>query len=212
MTSSRTRPRSRPRPAALAAGHGARPRAPYALLVIDFVNPLDFPGAQDLATPALAAARATARLAARVREGGGQVIFANDNYGLWHSEFQEHHRRCRALPGVPGALARLLAPRADDIAILKPRHSAFFATPLDLILQDMRCRRLIVTGLATDNCILFTAMDAYVRGYRLWVPADCTAAEGESAKQGALEHMRRVLKAETRPALAPASSHARPAR
>lgn len=212
MNRSRGTPRTPTRRATPAAGHGARPRAPYALLVIDFVNPLDFPGAQDLAAPALAAARATARLRARVREGGGQVIFANDNYGLWHSEFQEHHRRCRALPGAPGALARLLAPRADDIAILKPRHSAFFATPLDLILQDMRCRRLIITGLAADNCILFTAMDAYVRGYRLWVPADCTAAESDPAKQGALEHMRRVLKAETRPALGPAPTHAAPAR
>ncbi len=183
-----------------AAGFGAPTRIRFALLLIDFINPLQFPGASEISEGALKAARATAGLRQRVRSMGGQVIFANDNYGLWQSDFRQHHARCLSLGGAARTLAEKLSPRQSDIAILKPRHSAFYATPLDLILQHMNCRRLILTGLATDNCILFTAMDAYVRGYRLWVPADCTAAESSTAKDHALEHMRRVLKAEIRPA------------
>ena len=106
--------------------------------------------------------------------------------------------RCRARRGAPGAIARLLTPRRGDLTILKPRHSAFFATPLDLLLRQLKCKRLVITGIAADNCVLFSAMDAYVRGYSLWVPQDCVAAESDDAKANALEHMRRVCKASVR--------------
>ncbi|MBW8894534.1 MAG: cysteine hydrolase, partial [Burkholderiales bacterium] len=82
---------------------------------------------------------------------------------------------------------------------LKPRHSAFYATPLDLLLEQLRCKRLIVTGIAADNCVLFSAMDAYLRGYSVWIPVDCVAAESADARGRALEQMARVLKADIRP-------------
>jgi nicotinamidase-related amidase len=124
-----------------------------------------------------------------------QTIYANDNYGLWQADFKAVWARCTAMRGAPARIARLLQPRRADLTILKPRHSAFYSTPLDLLLRQLRCKKLIVAGLAADNCVLFTAMDAYLHGYALWVPQDCTAAESEEAKAGALAHMQRVLKA-----------------
>lgn len=174
------------------------------LLLVDFINPLDFDGAAALAPAALAAARATARLRRDAARSGVQAIFANDNYGVWSSDFKAVLAHCSARRGAPGEIARCLRPRRGDLTILKPRHSAFYATPLDLLLRQLKCRRLVLTGLAADNCVLFTAMDAYLRGYALWVPEDCVAAERDDSKAAALEHMRRVLKARTRPSgLAP---------
>jgi nicotinamidase-related amidase len=172
--------------------------SPTVLLLVDFINPLDFDGADALAPDALAAARATARLRRRSDGTPMQTLYANDNYGVWRSDFKAVLARCRARPGAAGRIARLLAPRRGDLTILKPRHSAFYATPLDLLLRQLRCKKLIVAGIAADNCVLFTAMDAYVRGYSLWVPSDCVAAESDAAKANALEHMRRVLKASVR--------------
>ena len=165
------------------------------LLLIDFINPLDFEGGEDLAPAALEAARRAAELKAQVQAEGGRCIYANDNYGVWHSDFPQLWRRCRALGGVPGQIARKLKPRREDLTVLKPRHSAFYGSPLETMLEQLKTRRLILCGLATDNCVLFTAMDAYVREYRLWVPADCVAAESADAHAQALELMRRVLKA-----------------
>jgi nicotinamidase-related amidase len=180
------------------------PRSPVVLLLVDFINPLDFPGAQDLAPAARQAGRACEVLRARAAARGIQVVFANDNYGIWRSDFTGVWRRCRSRGGVAAELAGRLKPRPGDCTILKPRHSAFHATPLALLLEQLRCKKLIVTGLAADSCVLFSAMDAYLHGYALWVPEDCTAAESEGDKRQALEHMRRVLKAETRPACEPA--------
>jgi nicotinamidase-related amidase len=181
------------------------PRSPVVLLLVDFINPLDFPGGQALAPAARQAGQACAVLRSRAVAQGIQVVYANDNYGIWRSDFTGVWRRCRARGGVAAELAVRLKPRPGDCTILKPRHSAFHATPLALLLEQLRCKKLIVTGLAADSCVLFSAMDAYLRGYALWVPEDCTAAERENDKRQALEHMRRVLKAETRPACEPAS-------
>ena len=167
--------------------------SPTVLLLVDFINPLDFDGADALAPSALVAARATTRLRHQATRSGVQTLYANDNYGVWRSDFKALWTRCAA-----GAIARLMKPRRDDLAILKPRHSAFYATPLDLLLRQLTCKRLVITGLAADNCVMFTAMDAYLRGFALWIPEDCVAAEHADAKASALEHMRRTLKASVR--------------
>lgn len=170
------------------------------LLLVDFVNPLNFPGAQALAPSALAAATEAARLRRRLSRDGVRCIYANDNYGRWTSDFKASWQRCSRMGGVAGRMARALAPRARDFAVLKPRHSAFYATPLDILLQQLQCKRLVITGLAADSCVLFTAMDAYLRGYAVSVPPDCVAAESDQARDGALAQMARVLKADVRPA------------
>jgi nicotinamidase-related amidase len=169
------------------------------LLLVDFINPLNFEGAAELSPSALDAARQTARLRRRLGAEGIRTVYANDNYGQWTSDFKALCEGCRAIPGTAGRMARLMTPTRRDFAILKPRHSAFYATPLDLLLEQLRCKHLIVTGIAADNCVFFTAMDAYLRGYSLWVPVDCVAAESTEARDQALAQMARVLKADTRP-------------
>ncbi|RZL31845.1 MAG: cysteine hydrolase [Rubrivivax sp.] len=173
------------------------------LLLVDFINPLNFDGAEELAPYALEAARRTTRLRRALRAEGVQTIFANDNYRQWTSDFDALCRRCQAMPGIAGRMAKMMAPTRKDFTILKPRHSAFYATPLDLLLEQLHCKRLIVTGLAADNCVFFTAMDAYLRGYSLWVPQDCIAAETEDARDQALAQMARVLKADIKPSESP---------
>jgi nicotinamidase-related amidase len=178
-------------------------KASAALLMIDFFNPLDFEGANSLAPPALRAARRTASLKTRLRRAGVPAIYANDNFGHWESEFSALVLQCQKMPGVPGEIARLLTPAAGDRSILKPRHSAFFGTPLDFLLDELQVRRLILTGLTTDNCITFTASDAYLRKFELWIPGDCVAAIKPEFQRAALAHMKRVLKASVKGAAAP---------
>jgi len=179
-------------------GGGSLPKSATVLLLVDFINPLDFPGAEDLAPGALAAAQATTRLKRRLERDGVTCIYANDNYGVWRSEFRDILAMCQQRPGVAGDIARLLAPADADLAILKPRHSAFFGTPLDLMLTQMQTKTLVIVGLAADICVQLTAMDASLRGYRLWVPFDCTAAESEAALSSSREYLKRVLHADTR--------------
>ncbi|MGQ3051121.1 MAG: cysteine hydrolase family protein [Roseateles sp.] len=169
------------------------------LLLVDFINPLDFDGAQEIAASALEAARQTAALRRRLARQGVRTVYANDNYERWTSDFKELWKHCAALRGVPGQMAKLLAPTREDFTLLKARHSAFYGTPLNILLGQLRCKRLIVTGIAADSCVLFSAMDAYLRGYSVWVPPDCVAAEAHEARDMALTQMARVLKADIRP-------------
>jgi nicotinamidase-related amidase len=183
------------------------PRSERVLLLVDFINPLDFPGGEQLAPHAVEAARATAALKQRLAAEGVVAIFANDNYGIWQSDFHTMVATCLGMEGPAGEIVRLLYPQAGDLTILKPRHSAFYASPLELLLSEMQARELVICGLATDICVQMTAMDAFLREYRTWVPADCTAAESEDLKAASLAYMGTVLKCETAP-----SSASRPRR
>ena len=102
---------------------------------------------------------------------------------------------CLSRGGASAEMARLLAPQADDRSVLKPRHSAFFGTPLEFLLDELHVGRLVLAGLAADSCIMFTAHDAYLREYALWIPADCVASEQEAWRCDALAYMARVMKA-----------------
>jgi nicotinamidase-related amidase len=179
----------------------ALPRSQRVLLLVDFINPMDFPGAEALAPFALKAAQATAELKRRFDAAGERSIYVNDNFGNWRSDFRTLMSHCRREGGAAARLVRRLAPAPDDLTVLKPRHSGFHATPLELLLEQLGTRRLVITGLATDYCVMCTAMDAFVRGYKLWVPSDCTAAESAEKHELALAWMRDALKADTRPAL-----------
>ena len=178
------------------------PHSARVLLLVDFINPLNFPGAEQLAPSAIEAARATAALKERLAAEGVPAIYANDNYGIWQSDFHSLVSTCLGLDGVPGEIARLLYPQAEDITILKPRHSAFYASPLELLLREMDAKELVICGLATDMCVQLTAGDAFLREYACWVPSDCNAAETPELKQASLEFMRSVLKCDVRPSTA----------
>jgi len=164
-----------------------------ALLIIDFFNPRGFEGG--LAAATLRAARNTARLKARLRKAGVPAIYANDNFGNWQSEFTELVAQCRTIRGAPAAIADLLAPDEHDRSVLKPRHSAFYETPLEFLLADLGVTMLVLTGVSADSCIMFTAHDAYLRKLDLWIPADCVASPKPAYTRAALTHQERVLRA-----------------
>ena len=190
-------------------GAARLPPSERVLLLVDFINPFNFPGAERLAPAAVEAARATAGLKERLAVEGVTTIYANDNYGVWQSDFHTLVSACLGMNGPPGEIARLLYPQAGDLTILKPRHSAFFASPLELLLTEMESSELIICGLATDICVQLTAMDAFLREYRIWVPSDCNAAESTHAKHMALAYMASVLKCEIAPSAPASRAHRR---
>jgi nicotinamidase-related amidase len=167
-----------------------------ALLLIDFINPLDFAGAGKLRKPALRAATVAAALKRRAKAARIPCIYVNDNFGDWSASFAQIVEAMGAKNEAAEKLVELLAPEAGDLSILKPRHSAFYGTPLGFLLEELAVNRLILTGLTTDNCVFATAQDAFVRKFELWIPANCVAAEAGSGEAQVLRHMQRTLKAD----------------
>jgi nicotinamidase-related amidase len=183
----------RPRAAASRLAGGSRSRSGTALLLIDVINGLDFPGAAQLRRHGLAMSVRLSKLAARARESEVPVVYVNDNFGRWESDWRKVVAACLS-PGSPGrAVSERLRPHEGDFFVLKPAHSGFHGTPLDELLRHLGARRLILTGIATDFCVLFTANDAYMRGYELSAPSDCCAAETRARHERALALLRDVL-------------------
>jgi nicotinamidase-related amidase len=180
--------------------HGNVPESsPAALLLIDVINDLDFPGSEALAEQVGPMSQRIAALKRRAKAAGIPAIYVNDNFGRWQSDFTKVVQHCLE-DGVPGEeMARTLHPEHDDYFVLKPKHSAFYATTLDTLLQYLGARRLIFTGVAGNICILFSANDAYMRDFEIYVPADCTASNTEEENRHAIEQMRVVLKADVTP-------------
>lgn len=180
--------------------HGFVPdKADGALLIIDVVNRFDFEDAEKLLANALPIADPLARLAARARSAGVPVVYVNDNFGRWRSDFHKLLETCLE-PGAPGReIVAKLRPVETDYLVIKPKHSGFFSTTLGTLLEYLGARTLILTGVTTDICVLFTANDAYMRDFGLIIPEDCVAAVEEKDDRAALSLMRRVLKADVRP-------------
>jgi nicotinamidase-related amidase len=190
--------------------HGNVPdESTTALLLLDVISDFEFPDAKKLFTHAVGILPRLAALKSRAREAGIPAVYVNDNFGRWTSDFRRLLEHCLN-DGVKGEpIARVLAPRDDDYSVLKPKHSGFFGTTLGLVLDYLGAQSLIITGFTTDICVAFTAADAYMREYRLWVPSDCTAAVELDHHQAALSYMQRVLGADIRPstAVAPSAFH-----
>jgi len=170
----------------------------YALLLVDVINELEFQGADKLYPQALRMARRVAALKQRAAEAGVPCIYVNDNFGQWRSDFRALVERClqREVRGNP--IARLLAPGENDFFVLKPLHSGFYTTTLDLLLRELGSRKLVICGMATEGCVLFTASDAYIRGFEVFVPNDGCASESSTRHRHALDIMKKMLKADTR--------------
>jgi nicotinamidase-related amidase len=180
--------------------HGNVPdKAAVALLLIDVINDLEFDSGEDLLKRALPAARRLAQLKRRAKEARIPVIYVNDNFGRWQSDFKKLLQHCLDEDVCGKPIAELLKPEEDDYFVLKPKHSGFFSTTLDILLDYLQVKTLIITGLTGDICVLFTASDAYMRDFNLIIPEDCVASADPEENEHALEHMRRVLKADTRP-------------
>ncbi len=180
--------------------HGNVPESsPVVLLLIDVINDLEFPEGEQIVDAAIAMAKRLLKLKKRAKKAGIPSIYVNDNFGRWQSDFRSVLRHCLE-DGVRGEeLARILAPDDDDYFVLKPKHSAFFATTLDTLLDYLGAQTLILTGIAGNICILFSANDAYMRDFHLAVPSDCTVSNTEEENAHALEQIERVLKADVTP-------------
>lgn len=177
--------------------HGNVPdKSSIALLLIDLINDLEFEGGEQLLPHALPIAKNVATLKKRARQAGIPIIYVNDNFGRWQSDFNKLLTHCLEdqVRGKP--IVKLLQPDAEDYFVLKPKHSGFYSTTLEILLQYLDVKTLILTGLTADICVLFTAHDAYMRDYRLVVPADCVASLDPADAQHALKQIQRVLKAD----------------
>jgi nicotinamidase-related amidase len=179
--------------------HGNVPDvADVVLLLIDVINDLEFEGGEQLFEHVIPMAEKIAALKARAKQAGIPTIYVNDNFGRWQSDFNKLLQHCleEDVRGKP--LVELLKPEEEDYFVLKPKHSAFFSTTLDTLLEYLQAKTLILTGVAGNICVLFTANDAYMRDFNLYVPADCVASNQTADNEHALELMSKVLKADTR--------------
>ena len=138
-----------------------------------------------------------ARLAAlkrRTAAAGIPTIYINDNFGQWRSDFRRTVAHCTARTSPGRRVSRRLRPSARDYFVLKPKHSGFFDTTLDTLLEALRIRRVIMTGIAGNICVLFTANDAYMRDFKIVAPADCIVSNTAADNDHALRQIETVLK------------------
>jgi nicotinamidase-related amidase len=174
-------------------------RSAAALLLIDVVNDFAFPEADLLLKHAIPMAHKVAALKRRCTRAGIPSLYINDNFGLWRSCLDEQIEYCLNQEPPGRAVVEMLLPQPDDYFILKPKRSAFFDTPLETILRTLEAKTLIVTGLATDMCVYFTASDANMRNFDLLIPSDCVAANTLKIHKQSLEKMAELFSADTRP-------------
>jgi nicotinamidase-related amidase len=180
--------------------HGNAPdRSRVALLLIDVISDLDFPDNDKLVRESEKLSRRIAKLKNRCRLAGIPSIYVNDNFGKWRSDFSEVVRHCLR-PDAPGRLmVKALLPDPEDYIVLKPKHSGFYATPLETLLEYIGVETVILAGITTNACVMITAGDLYVRNFELFVPSDCVAALTEEDQLRALELMEESFDAKTTP-------------
>jgi nicotinamidase-related amidase len=176
--------------------HGNAPdKSAVALLLIDVINDLRFDTGRAMLEFALPMAENIRELRARADEAGVPVIYVNDNFGRWRSDLAHLVEHCLEDGVVGKPLVEILKPRPNDYFVLKPKHSGFYSSTLQLLLDYLGVRTVVLTGLQTHICILFTANDAYMRDYHIVVPHDCTCSDSERKHTIALEEIAETLKA-----------------
>ncbi len=174
-------------------------RGKSCLLIIDMINPFTFPDASQMFPAVIDVAQGIKRVKERARSARIPAIYVNDNFGKWRYDLRTLVQSCLEEPCRGRRVIEALQPGEDDYFVLKPKHSGFFATPLELLLRFLDVRRLIVTGVAGNNCVLYTAADAYMRDFTISTPQDCIASLDCQSNNSALDQMRNTLKADVRP-------------
>lgn len=168
-----------------------------ALLIIDMINALDFPQGKALFKNALPAAENIHKLKKKFQKKKQPVIYVNDNFGRWKSDWNEMYSYCTQEKCLGAPIAKLLVPDRSDFFVLKPRHSGFFSTNLEVLLKELKVNKLVITGVAANMCVLFTVNDAYMRGYDIHVPKNCIASESKKDTQYVLDLFSRFFKVKT---------------
>jgi len=172
----------------------AVPVSGTALLLIDVINDLAFEGSETLVAQAEPMAHRLAALKRRANAAGVPAIFINDNFGQWRSDFRQTIAHCTSTSSPGRRVSHRLRPTKHDYFVLKPKHSGFFDTTLDTLLATLRIRRVILTGIAGNICVLFTANDAYMRELKIYAPADCIVSNTATDNDHALRQIYTVLK------------------
>ncbi len=180
--------------------HGAAPHSSrVALLLIDVINGMSFPAGKLLARHAKPAATRILALKKRAHAANVPIVYANDNYGQWRSDFQATLANA-IRPEMPGReVSLLLAPDDDDYFVLKPKHSAFYGSSLDVLLTYLGAECLVLAGFAGDLCVQFTAVDAFLRDFEIVIASDGVASETTAANTKALAQARSQLDATVAP-------------
>ncbi|BCB05077.1 cysteine hydrolase family protein [Bacillus sp. KH172YL63] len=169
-----------------------------ALLIIDMINTFDFDGGDQLYENTLKIVGNIDRLKKKAKEAGIPVIYVNDNYGLWQDNMNDVIEKCKK--GKGKKVIEALHPDTDDYFIIKPKHSCFFGTQLDILLHQLDVNHLILTGIAGDICVLYTANDAYMREYELTIPKDGMASETGADNESAVRIIQKTIGADMGPA------------
>jgi nicotinamidase-related amidase len=178
--------------------HGSAPeKSPTVILIIDMINDFAFPGGDELIEHAEPIVDRIAELRKKADSKKIPVIYVNDNFGKWQSDFRTLLKHCLAKTSKSRPIVENIKPRRKDYFVLKPKNSGFYSTTLELLLDYLQAETLIITGLTTDVCVLLTAADAFLRDYKLLVPSDCTASINASDHEQALSYIKKVLQADT---------------
>ncbi|WP_181350645.1 cysteine hydrolase family protein [Thalassobacillus sp. CUG 92003] len=171
-------------------------RSRTALIMIDMINKMDFEGGHNLLENTRSIMGNLQDLKQEAKKRDVPVIYVNDNFGLWQDNVAELIEECQQGPGKE--VIQEIIPEDDDFFIIKPKHSGFYGTQLTILLNQIGAENLVMTGIAGDICVLFTANDAYMREYNIYVPKDCVASEHHSDNENALQIMKRSLFADLR--------------
>lgn len=171
-------------------------KSKFALLLIDVISDFEFEDGEKLFEQTLPIAENIAALKRAAKKAGVPVIYINDNFGRWREDFQTTVDNCLNTDVRGCEIVKILKPDENDYFVLKPKHSAFYSTTLDLLLEELSVETIIFTGISTDICVLFSANDAYMRGYQIVVPHDCVASVEKEENERAIKYIERVLKAE----------------
>lgn len=169
--------------------------AETAVLVIDMLNAYEHPDAEKLIPNVEPIVDPIAALITETRHRDDvDLIYVNDNYG----DFTADHAGIvsAALDGARPDLVKPIVPSDDSRFLMKVRHSAFYATSLGYLLTQLGTKRLILTGQVTEQCILYSALDAYVRHFQVVVARDCVAHIDAELGQAALKMMESNMRAE----------------
>ena len=170
-----------------------------ALLIVDMISDFEFDDADALFGNALKILEPLSALKRVMRARGTPVIYVNDELGHGSDQLRQDIDKLRVRSERASKVLDVLAPESTDHWIVKPQRSGFYATRLGNLLLSLNVSSVVVAGLTTDICVFFTAHDAYMRGYSLWIPSNCCAAVESSHHDDALNLIRRVAHADTTP-------------
>ncbi|MGM9928047.1 MAG: isochorismatase family cysteine hydrolase [Bacillus sp. (in: firmicutes)] len=164
-----------------------------ALLMIDLINDFQFQSGHQLLQHTQQILPSLLQLKKRARDASIPIIYINDHYNLWQADYKKIIQKCQTENNAE--YIQLVSPEEDDFFLIKPKHSAFYGTSLMTLLAHLEVDSLILTGIAGNICVLFTANDAYMREYTLLCPKDCIASADDQDNHYALTMMKNVLKA-----------------